>query len=170
MSVRYQLQANDAFFTVALQRHYSQHSLYRVFSVIRAFGFIVFMLCSIAAAVAWELLLAVITLGMALFIPYSRKFDHFCRARIIRKSPHWNEVSMTEFSDEGLKTNSNKGNTDLTWQAFTRALRFSDGFLLYKGPNYFHWLPDSALVEGSNASDAEAILRENLTDFRVTRS
>ncbi len=165
MSVRYQVHANDAFFTDAFQRHYSQHFLYRVFSVIRVSGIVVLVLCSLALAVAREWSLAVLTLGMASFIPLSRKFDHFCRRRKIRKSPFWNEVSVTELSDEGLKSNSHKGNADLTWQAFTRGLRFPDGFLLYQGPSLFYWLPDSALVEGFNADDAEAILREHLADY-----
>ncbi len=170
MSVRYQIHPNDAFLTDAFQRHHSQHSLYRVFAVIRIIGIVVLMLCSLALVVAGEWSMAILTLGMASFIPLSRKFDHFCRARTIKKLPFWNEVSVTEFSDEGLKSNSSNGSSDLSWQAFTRVLRFPDGFLLYQGPSYFHWLPDSSLVEGFKAQDAEVFLRKHLADYQVIRT
>jgi len=167
MSVRYQIHANDAFFTVAFQRHYGQHRLSGIFSAIRLLGVVVFVLCAITLAVQKIWLTALFTLGLAVFILFSRKFEHFWRLIKIRKSPFWNEVSVIWISDEGLKSNCNKGNADFKWQAFTRVLRFPDGFLLYQGPCVFFWLPDSALIEGFKAHDAESILREHLVDFKA---
>ncbi len=167
MFVRYKIQADEVFFTSAFQRHYKQHALSRFFSTIRAMGIIVFTLCAMTAAVQKYWLPAFVTLGLALLILLSRKLDHFWLLWNLKKSPFWDEETVMEISDVGLKTSSNKGNADLAWQAFTRALRFPDGFLLYQGPSVFYWLPDSTLAEGFNAQDTEAVLRKHIANFRV---
>lgn len=109
----------------------------------------------------WLALVVVFGCGYLLFLP--RISDHRTRVQF-RSSPYCNENITVVLSDEGFHATGEISRTSLTWQAYTRAVRFRDGFLLLQGPGVFNWLPDAALAEGK-IGDIELLLRKHIANF-----
>ena len=92
--------------------------------------------------------------------------DAWIAKRRLRKSPFHNNdllfrISMTELHVTGTNEDSH-----LKWSAYSKARRFSDGLLLFQGPSFFNWLPDSAAVDATSIEQARAIARAQVKDYR----
>jgi hypothetical protein len=85
--------------------------------------------------------------------------------RSLKKSPWTGSRMNTTLSEDGMHITSDKSDVFLKWSAFTKALRFNDGFLLFQGPRVFNWLPKSALTEGSE-QDVDSLLKENIKNYK----
>ena len=170
MSVQYRIQAGDEFYATAFQRHFQQHASYRSISTIRIVGIIVLLLCAAATALQGHWKPALASLGAVSLVILSRPLDRFIRHWKIRRSPFWNEVFKMELSEQGFKSSSPKANVELTWEAFTKAIRFSDGVLLYQGPNAFYWLPNTSLLEGDTIGQAEWLICQHVAVMRTIDS
>ena len=96
---------------------------------------------------------------------FGQRVTELLTARRFRKSPYYNEHVCSELSSEGLTGGGSIGAAKFTWAAFTSARRFSDGFLLFQGPNNFNWLPNRALVEGT-VEEVDQLLQEHVVDYR----
>jgi hypothetical protein len=100
--------------------------------------------------------------GYLLFRPWIQ--DWQTRSQFT-KSPYRDENMVIVLSDEGFQGTGDVGRTALSWQAFTKAVRFSDGFLLLQGPGVFNWLPDTALSEG-NVAEIELLLLKHVASYQ----
>jgi len=87
------------------------------------------------------------------------KLDLWVMMRRFRKSPFYENNVNYVISKNGIKMESENCKSELSWNAFTNICRFSDGFLIFSGPQAFHWLPDSSLISGS-LEDAELLFRK----------
>jgi YcxB-like protein len=61
------------------------------------------------------------------------------------KSPALREPRRIEFSDEGVKTDSAMGSSQVSWKSFLRYAESEDTFLLYTSPVVFEIVPKRAL-------------------------
>jgi len=91
-------------------------------------------------------------------------FDEWQTRSNFRQSPYRDENVVVALTDEGFNTTGDVSRTGLTWQAFTKAVRFRDGFLLLQGPNVFNWLPDHALTEGK-VEEIEQLLLKHVPSY-----
>jgi hypothetical protein len=79
--------------------------------------------------------------------------NRYLLPRRIKRSPDYGATITVRLDDEGLHGSEPHAQASLGWAAFTRVVRFTDGFLFLRG-NVIRWLPDSALT---NATPEEAL-------------
>jgi hypothetical protein len=92
--------------------------------------------------------------------------DAWIARRRLRKSPfHNNDLSFRISSTELHVTGTNE-DSHLKWSAYSKVRRFSDGLLLFQGPSFFNWLPDSAAVDTTSIEQAQVIARSQVKDYR----
>ncbi|NOY40411.1 MAG: YcxB family protein [Planctomycetes bacterium] len=166
MIVQYECQTTDTFFLTAFERHWKQRRIDKYITAVIRVGVTALLLGAVATALQreWGLAFASVCLS-ALFLS-RRSLNRLVLLKNVRKSPYYNEVTKTSLTDDEFLSESSKSSEKANWNAFTRAICFSDGILLYQGPNIFHWLPNSALVEGSTPEQAASVIRERVSDYR----
>jgi hypothetical protein len=110
-------------------------------------------------------LLLFVVLGVAaliFFTPLSRAVSR----RRIRKIPTLNDDWVIRLSDDGMFASGKRGEGRLDWSGFSRARRLADGFLLFQGPNLFHWFPDGACTQPALPSEVNDLVRRHVSDYR----
>ena len=85
--------------------------------------------------------------------------------RRFSKSPFSNEDMTLKFDEAGLHATSLTTDLNLAWTAFTKAVEFSDGFLLFNGPKLFRWIPADAFVNPNQIPDFKALLRAKVSQY-----
>lgn len=86
--------------------------------------------------------------------------------RRLRKSPFHNNDLVFRISDSELHVTGTNEETHLKWSAYSKARRFSDGLLLFQGPHFFNWLPDSAAVNAASIDQAKNLALSHVADYR----
>jgi hypothetical protein len=83
-----------------------------------------------------------------------------------RRSPFINQQVSLRLTENGIEGVSPTGSGIMAWDVVTRAARFSDGWLLFHGPQFYRWLPEAALTADSTAISVESLIRTHVTDVR----
>jgi hypothetical protein len=81
------------------------------------------------------------------------------------QSPLANQVVIHRFDESGLLTTLEQSEHKFAWSAFTRAVEFSDGFLLFTGPQVFYWIPTNAFVDPNQISDFKNLLGAEIEEY-----
>jgi hypothetical protein len=123
------------------------------------YGLKFFCLLGLAALLAIVLyakvwVIAPVPILFAALLLAGPKFDYWIAKRRLRKSPFYGQTARATLDGDGYTEVNALSNHTLSWAAFTRVIRMQDGFLLGLGPRQWHWLPDSALVNGTVAEVA----------------
>ena len=84
--------------------------------------------------------------AFAAYWALSGAFNQWWTKRNLLRSPFINEKVQLEFSNAGLRATSTSQDTKLTWDVFTKVVRFDDGFLLLQGPGLCTWIPFHAIL------------------------
>jgi hypothetical protein len=92
--------------------------------------------------------------------------DKWLLRRRLRKSPFNDRDLVFTLSDAGVHLEGGIVDTRLTWSAYTKARRFTDGLLLFHGPHTFNWLPDAAAIDPGVPAIAQQMARANVPDYR----
>lgn len=92
--------------------------------------------------------------------------DAWLVKRRLRKSPFHNNDLSFRLSPEEIHITGNNEDARLKWSAFSKARRFRDGLLLYQGPQFFNWLPDSASVGQDSITNAQKLAQSKVKDYR----
>jgi len=155
-------------FLIAAFRRFWRYRRNRTFSAIRL----------VTAAFAGAFAVLFIVIGMwwlglffALLIVgafQGRKLDEWFIRRRFRKSPYHDDSVRTEVSDGGLWISGTRSETRLTWEAFTRAVRSPDGWLLFQGPGVLNWLPDSAFRQGESTERLDDLVERHAAGLEVS--
>jgi len=104
--------------------------------------------------------------GFITLLAFGRSIDEWLIARAIRNSPNCGVRFRIVLSSNGYAESLARQTAEpVGWAAFTRARRFDDGFVLFRGRAMYHWLPMTALTHGS-VEDAETLIRGNIADYR----
>ncbi len=166
MPIRYELQASDMYFITAFERHWKQRRVDKYMTAIFRVAAVVFLLCALATVIQEEWGSAILAVCFSALILSRRYLNRLVIVRNIRKSPYYNGIMRASLTDDGLLTKGAISTEDVSWDAFTYAVRFSDGILLYRGPGLFNWLADSALAEGFTPEQAESVIQKHVSDYR----
>jgi hypothetical protein len=86
--------------------------------------------------------------------------------RGFRKSPYHNDEITFSLSESGSQVVGRDSEVRIGWASYTKARRFGDGLLLFQGPGFVNWLPDSAAVDKSAIANAQELARLNIRDYR----
>src|SRR5215470_8290021 len=157
MVIEYRFRADESYYVTAHARYRRQLWWYRWLRAAVVLGWV--------ALATWFALATLISfskgaptdwlfIGLFVFLLFGVAALIFCtplsRAvsrRRIRKIPTLNDDCVIRLSDDGMSSSSKRGEGRLDWSGFSGAQRFADGFLLFRGPHLFHWLPDSACTQ-----------------------
>jgi len=167
MKAQYQFVFSEDFLVAANVRYRRQHPWHRFSHGVN--GVLAFMLLALGAFFALMVKLwLVIPFGAiagSLFL--GQPIDAWILRRRFRKSPYYNDAISLTLSDEGFLGVGRTSEARLQWPVFTKARRFSDGLLLFQGPQVFHWLPDSAAAFPGAIEETERLVRAHVKDFRT---
>ena len=87
----------------------------------------------------------------------SPQLDRWLTIRNFRRSPFQNETLRISLGEDAYVVAGSISSTHLSWDAFTRAVQFEDGMLLFQGPGLCNWLPFSRITRGTPAEVAERV-------------
>lgn len=166
MNAEYKFLYDEAFVAEGLKRYRQRHPARILRWVLKSVGFIGL---GLLAAVGLFSDTAAMTGIFAFFIVLlvaGPAFDIWWAKRRFRKSPFYNTSVMVRLSDSGYVGEDKNSRAELSWAVFTEGARLPDGFLLFTGPQQFHWLPDRSLVAGDKA-EIELVLKQKLSKFRA---
>ena len=97
---------------------------------------------------------------------FAHHVDFWIARRSLRKSPYCDEVITVEMTEADMHSRSARHEARLQWSAFTKAVHFPDGFLLFQGPKACNWIPLASLADPSQAVELEAILRSRIAEYQ----
>jgi len=97
---------------------------------------------------------------------FGNPIDAWIAIRRLRKSPFHNNDLIFRISDNEIHITGTNEETHLKWSAFSKARRFVDGLLLFQGPHFFNWLPDSAAVDAASVDQVMSLAKLHVTDYR----
>lgn len=153
----------------ALKRCRSQHFGRRIWRWVRYAVALVFLLVALGGLAAPQshmsaskLGLAGFMLALAFFMFFPHKIDDFFARRSFLKSPHCNIRQTMRFTDHGLYSSSEVQEGTLKWTAFSRAVIFKDGILIFQGPKLAHWIPDSGLEDSADSAKLRSLVKSKL--------
>ena len=92
--------------------------------------------------------------------------DAWLIKRRLRKSPFHNNDLVFRLTADEIHVVGNNEETHLKWSAFSKARRFPDGLLMYQGPQFFNWLPDSGASNPETPAEARDLSRTRVKDYR----
>jgi hypothetical protein len=165
--MRYRIHADEAYFEEAFARYHKQHWVRRFAAAVKWIGIVV-LSASVVMAIAQQEWLGVVFIATIItLLLYSQRIDRIIRARQLRRSPFINEDVEILLADAGFEGTSPSTSLKLAWGAFTSAVRFPDGWLLFNGPRLFRWLPDSCSVAGSAGLEMEPLVRRHIASVRT---
>jgi hypothetical protein len=160
--MHYRFNANERYFEEAFARYYSQLRIRKFFAAVKWIGIVVLSAAAAMAFIQQEWLGVAFLAAIIAVVLYSQRIDRFVRSRQLQRSPFINEDVDILLADSGFEATSPSTSLRLAWSAFTNAVRFSDGWLLFSGPRLFRWLPDSSSVAGS----ADSLVRKHIANVR----
>src|SRR5262245_26506461 len=169
MVVEYRIHADEEFYVTAYERYRRQHWCYRW---LRPASFLALLalvaLISVSKGVPAEGLyigvFILLVLGAASI--FSASLDRAVSRRRIRKIPTLNDDWIIRLSDDGMSSSGRRGEGRLDWSCFSTVRRFADGFLLFQGPQLFHWFPDGARTQPALPSEVDDLVRRHVPDYR----
>jgi hypothetical protein len=84
-----------------------------------------------------------------------------------KPSPFFDEDTTIRFDEVGYHATSEQSDSKVAWSAFTDAVEFSDGFLLFTGPNIYYWIPANTIVKPDQIPEFKNLLRAKVGKYRT---
>ena len=110
----------------------------------------------------WHYFVSAIILVPVVQLFFWYKIVDFLTRRNFRKSPHCNTQQTIQLSDEGLHSISEVQDSTVKWTAYSRAVIFNDGILLFQSSMMIHWIPDDTLERRSDALNLRKLVGSKL--------
>jgi hypothetical protein len=154
-----------------LTRYRSQHSGRRVWLWFRYVAAVIFLFVAVVGLFIPQYAASAFMVALAIFMFFPHKIDDYLASRSFRKSPQFGAQQILHLSDDGFRAESEIEKTELKWTAFSKAVIFHDGVLLYRGPKMVNWIPDHTLDRDGDALRIRNLLSAKLpTNQVVNRS
>lgn len=167
MTFELSFQFTEAFLIETMRRFRRQSQFRSLRLGLRAVG-VPFMLFTAAVAFRHgDVAPAALMTGGGILAVFLTQLEDWRLRRAFRKSPYHNQPIVTQVSEEGILTTSPKSQAKLTWAAYTRAVRFPDGVLLFQGPRMINWLPFSALRDAATAEPLVRLIASKIAASRT---
>jgi len=161
MPVVYEFRFSEDFL-IETWRRYRRHKRHRTFGVIRLVTVVIAGLFGVLFIVLGLWWLALFFALLIVGAYQGHRIDEWLTRRRFRKSPYHDDPVRIEISDDGFWIRGSKGEARLQWAAFTRTVRFPDGWLCLQGPGVANWLPDSALRPDESTERLDDLVQREL--------
>lgn len=150
------------YLVVTLKRYREQHFGFRIWKWVRCMVAFLLVMFAVAGLFIPQYGVSAFMLVCAALMLFPRTIDDFLARRNFRKSPHCNIQQTIQISDAGLQSRSELQESTLKWTAFSRAVIFDDGVLIFQGKKMVNWIPDSALQENGDAAKLRKLVESKL--------
>lgn len=167
MPAVYEFRFSEDFLVEALRRLW-RHRRRRTFAAIRLAAVVMLGMLAVLVIGFGQWLLALFFALLIVGAYQGRRLDEWLARRRFRKSPYYDNQIRVEVSDDGVWIKGSKIDTRLTWEAFSRAVRFTDGWLLLQGPGVGNWLPDAVFREDESTERLDELVRRRDGVLEVT--
>lgn len=104
---------------------------------------------------------------LATLVCLDRVADRLQAWRLFRDLPNRNQEVRLDFDDLGLRTRTQREESELPWSAFTKVVYFKDGFLLFRSRTVCFWIPVSAFGGAFALTQWERCLTAKIRRHRV---
>ncbi len=164
--IKLKIEFDDQFLLETFKRYRRQHALRNTWLILKVICIAIFLILSVASAFHGDYKLIVVFTAVIILMLYGHKLDYVLLKSRFRQSPFINEEVEITISDEGYHELSNKSESKSLWSVFTKAVVFSDGFLLLQGPGLFNWLPVKNITQGS-PQELNQLIKNNIKEYKV---
>lgn len=166
MAYRYDVVLDKHYYGTAIRHHYRRVSRMRWFRRVFFSAMTVWLAMGAvgAAQQAERPLFLFLATGAALSSQATRLLSALSIWRI-RRMPGFGAEATFNVGPGGVEFESDHSSARIAWSAFSSAYRMSDGILLYRGPQFFNWLPDDRLQDGAHPEQVVHLVKQNTTDF-----
>jgi hypothetical protein len=166
MKAEYKFRYNELFVAESFERYRQHHPMRLLRWALKGLGFIGLGSLAALGVIADSAPLTGMFSFFIVLLVSGPAFDMWWAKRRLRRSPFYNTDVIVRLSDAGYFGEDANSRTELSWAVFTDGSRLPDGFLLFTGPQQFHWFPDRALVAGE-IPEIESVLKQKLSKFRA---
>jgi hypothetical protein len=150
-----------------LARFRSQHTFRRIWVWVRLpIGLLFAILGGAALGLQLSFWTPWFFAALGLITLSTHRIDNFISRRRIKRSPHYLEELNITMSHEGYHVHSRLQDIRLGWAAFSHAVPFPDGVLLFQGRQMCRWLPFRALLHEGDAAALYPFLQHALDAAR----
>lgn len=159
MDAIYKFQPDSRYIQTAVTRYREQQPfLYRP---VGQFATLILVLLAAALyahqiAAPWQPVINGVLLLVVLLTPFSVLFISRLIHRRLQSRANPNATIIVTLSDSGIHGDGPAATTQLAWQAYSRAVRYSDGIMLLRRGS-IRWLPDAALHESTPESATKLV-------------
>jgi uncharacterized protein YhhL (DUF1145 family) len=164
--IRLKFKFDDQFLIETFKRYRRQHAVRNTWLILKVLCIVIFLILSIVSVFHNDYKLIIFFAAIIILMLYGHKIDYLVLKYRCRKSPYINEQVEITISDEDYRVLSDKFETKSLWSVFTKAVVFSDGFLLMQGPGLFNWLPVKNITQGS-AQELNQLIKNNIKEYKV---
>ncbi len=164
--IKFYFKFDDQFVVDGFKRYGRQHAVRNTWYVSKIVLSLVFILLSLGSIYHGDYKLVIFFSIVIILMLYGHKIDYLLIKYHSRKSPHINEHVEITLNENGFQAISSKSETKTKWSAFTKAVAFNDGFLLFQGPRFFNWLPLNKISEG-NVEKLSDLIRTNIKKYKT---
>jgi hypothetical protein len=152
--IRATIEITDAYMAESLVRYRYRKSNRLLDGILYAIAlYILIVAISSFVMGRWNILsiIMIVSSIVVLFGKFFVKIENYFILRRFRDSPLRNQRLLVTLSDEGYRGQSSVGNVKLGWAAYSHALGFTDGVLMFQGKGLFHWIPFRCLEDKADA-------------------
>ena len=162
------LLTNDLeFYETGFLRYRAQHKMRRFVLIVKWIG--TFVLASAIpmaltfqrGTAAWGPAVAVA--AAIIFIWLSPKIDLWWMWRRLRRDPMVGRPVRMSLDEQGFQSSTEGASSNLSWKLFSRAVRFADGWILFRGPRLYFWLADASASDETTVAKAGELIRKHVT-------
>ncbi|GAA5510084.1 hypothetical protein Rcae01_05590 [Novipirellula caenicola] len=129
----------------SLARYRSQHKGRRIWRWFRYFAAFLFLIVAIFGLFVPQYFASAFMVALTIFMFFPHKIDDLLARSRFRKSPEYGAQQVVHLSQVGFQAKSEIEETSLKWTAFSKAVIFDDGVLLFRGSNTVNWIADATL-------------------------
>lgn len=166
MSTYYTFKYTNNHLITSMERYRQQLWWRRPFIVYR-WPIVITCLVSLPVSFHFHLKIVFILTGAALgALLLGWPIDKWNTKHRFKKSPYYNDELVITLSDDGFQAKGTNNEVKLNWNAFTKAVRFSDGVMLFQGPHVFNWLPDDSAENPDTINETLVLIRKKITGFK----
>ena len=166
--IKYNFKFDEQYVIDGFKRYRRQHAIRNIWFVLKIILSLVFMILTVVSIYHGDYKLVFFFAVVVTIMLFGHSMDYLFIKYRNRKSPHFNEYIEITLSESGFHAVSPKAETKAKWSIFTKAVVFSDGFLLFQGPGFYTWLPSSKISEGT-VEELIDLIKNNIDIYKVIK-
>lgn len=167
MTTEAQFKFDEQFLIESLRRNRRQWRGRYIFAAVKWIAGILFAAISAILFAGGNVGAGSIFIPIILVLIFAHRLDEPSIKRRFRKSPYYGANVRFVFSEEKIEISQEIARMELNWSAFTRAVTFLDGALLFQGDGMFNWLPRSSFSNEASFDRLLELINQKIKEVKT---